>query len=136
MIDAHVHGIAVEGARNAVAGGTKRVVESEIDKAMTGGGDGRVVEIAADKFDLVAMFFDKARQRVDHFGTSGGGEGDFVVKSTFPRTGIGIFAGFRPLTELSALIIGQRVGTKVAIHHDPRFFVGHFQPKGHNNIAA
>ena len=40
MIDAHVHGIAVEGARNAIAGGTKRVVESEIDKAMTGGGDG------------------------------------------------------------------------------------------------
>ena len=35
MIDAHVHGIAVEGARNTVAGGTKRVVESEIDKAMT-----------------------------------------------------------------------------------------------------
>ena len=37
---------------------------------------GGVVEVAADEFDLVAMFFDKARQGVDHFGTSGGGEGD------------------------------------------------------------
>ena len=74
MVDAHVHGIAVERAPNAVGSGAIGVGHAAT-KEMVGIRNGRVVEVAAhdERFALLPHAVDKGYHRVGLLGALHGG---------------------------------------------------------------
>ena len=136
VVNAHIHRIAIERARNPIAGRTKRIAKTELHQATSSRRNGGVVEISANEFHLSAAGIDKTRERVDHVGPRSGSQLDFVVKSALPSTRIGTLPRLRPLAELPALVKRQGVGTQMTVDHDPGALVGHLQPKGDHYIAA
>ncbi len=59
VVNAHVHRIAIERARNPIAGRTKRIAKTELHQATSSRRNGGVVEIPANEFHLSATGIDK-----------------------------------------------------------------------------